>query len=319
MATRYDRAAALPIGRASSTIRRGRQAYGGQARPGTELPRDALPANMSSQTTRAERRCDEPRFATLHPALDHGRAPSLGGGGLVADGVLVGRVAAVFRYPVKSMAAEPVEDVDVSWHGLAGDRRWAFVRPNVPSNGFPWLTLRERNDLNDYHPCWTDPARPDASAVVVRTPAGARLDVTSPILAAEIGEGVRVMKLDRGTFDTMPLSLITTRTVDSIGALLGADLNVLRFRPNLVVEPFGGEAFPENDWVGRALTVGTTWIRIDGRDKRCVVVNVDPITGRRDPAVLRAIATHRDTCLGVYGSTVRPGRVAVGDSVVLQP
>ena len=45
----------------------------------------------------------------------------------MAEGVLVGRVAAVLRYPVKSMAAEPVEDVDVSWHGLSGDRRWAFV------------------------------------------------------------------------------------------------------------------------------------------------------------------------------------------------
>jgi uncharacterized protein YcbX len=61
--------------------------------------------------------------------------------------VLVGRVAAVLRYPVKSMAAEPVEDVDVSWHGLSGDRRWAFMRPDLPSNGFPWLTLRQRNDL----------------------------------------------------------------------------------------------------------------------------------------------------------------------------
>jgi uncharacterized protein YcbX len=117
----------------------------------------------------------------------------------------------------------------------------------------------------------------------------------------------------------MPLSLITTRTIDSIGALLGAELNVLRFRPNLVVEAFGGAAFPENEWVGQALTVGPTGIRIDGRDKRCVVVNVDPVTGRRDPRVLRAIATHRDTCLGVYGSTVRPGRVAVGDSVILLP
>ena len=191
----------------------------------------------------------------------------------MAEGVLVGRVAAVLRYPVKSMAAEPVEDVDVSWHGLSGDRRWAFVRPDLPSNGFPWLTLRQRNDLNDYHPSWTERERPDASAVIVRTPAGARFDVTAPALAAELGEGVRVMKLNRGTFDTMPLSL----------------------------------------------TVGTTWMRIDGRDKRCVVVNVDPLTGRRDPEVLRAIATHRETCLGVYGSTIRPGRVAVGDSVVLQP
>jgi uncharacterized protein len=235
----------------------------------------------------------------------------------MADGVLVGRVKAILRYPVKSMAAEPVTDVDVSWHGLSGDRRWASVRPGLPGNGFPWLTLRQRNDLNDYRPRWTDPARPDASTVTVRTPSGALLDATAPALAAEIGPGVRMMKLDRGTFDAMPLSLITTRTVESLGTLLGTDLNVLRFRPNLVIEAFGAAAFPEDEWVGQCLHVGTAWMRIDRRDERCVVVNVDPVTGRRDPAVLRAIAAHRQMCLGVYGSTTRPGRIAVGDSVVL--
>jgi MOSC domain-containing protein len=236
----------------------------------------------------------------------------------VAEGVLVGRVAAVLRYPVKSMAAVPVDEVDVSWHGLSGDRRWAFVRPDLSGNGLPWLTLRQRNDLNDYHPGWTEPERPDASAVTVRTPAGARFDVTSPALAAELGEGVRVMKLNRGTFDALPLSLITTRTVECLGALLGAELDVRRFRPNLVIEPSGAAAFPEDGWVGRVLTVGTARMRIDARDKRCVVVNIDPATGRRDPAVLRAIAAHRETRLGVYGSTVHPGRIAVGDPVVLQ-
>jgi uncharacterized protein len=235
----------------------------------------------------------------------------------MAEGELVGRVAAVLRYPVKSMAAEPVDDVDVSWYGLSGDRRWAFVRPGLPRDGQPWLTLRQRNDLNAYHPYWAEPERPEASTVIVRTPAGARHDVSAPALAAELGEGVRVMKLTRGTFDAMPLSLITTRTVESLGALLGADLNVLRFRPNLVIETFGAAAYPEDEWVGRVLLAGTTLMRIDGRDQRCVVVNVDPATGRRDPAVLRAIAAHRDTRLGVYGSTVRPGHVAVGDSMLL--
>ena len=237
----------------------------------------------------------------------------------MAVGVPVGRVAAVLRYPVKSMAAESVVDVDVSWHGLSGDRRWAFVRPDLSGNGFPWLTLRQRNDLNDYQPRWAEPDRPDASAVIVRTPAGARFDVTAADLAAELGAGVRVMKLNRGTFDTMPLSLITTRTVERLGTLLGCDLSVLRFRPNLVIEPFSQAAFPEDDWVGRDLMIGTTAIRIDARDKRCVVVNVDPVTGRRDPKVLSAITSHRESCLGVYGSTLRPGRVAVGDDVVLHP
>jgi hypothetical protein len=59
-------------------------------------------------------------------------------------GRVVGRVVGLWRYPVKSMAAETLAEVDVSWHGLVGDRRWAFVREGAERSGFPWLTLRER-------------------------------------------------------------------------------------------------------------------------------------------------------------------------------
>jgi uncharacterized protein len=58
-------------------------------------------------------------------------------------------------------------------------------------------------------------------------------------------------------------------------------------------------------------------MRVDRRDKRCVVINIDPATGGRTPDVLKAVARHRDTCLGVYGSVGQPGRVAVGDVVSL--
>ena len=58
-------------------------------------------------------------------------------------------------------------------------------------------------------------------------------------------------------------------------------------------------------------------MRIDKRDKRCVVVNVDPDTNVRDPAVLRAIARSREAHLGVYGSTVETGRVSIGDPVTV--
>ncbi|HLL46345.1 MAG TPA: hypothetical protein VK399_06535, partial [Longimicrobiaceae bacterium] len=77
------------------------------------------------------------------------------------------------------------------------------------------------------------------------------------------------------------------------------------------------EPFPEDAWVGAVLSVGGLRMRVDKRDQRCVMVNVDPATTRRDPAVLRAIARERQACLGVYGSSVQPGRVAVGDPVVL--
>src|SRR5882762_8433793 len=64
----------------------------------------------------------------------------------------VGCVAALWRYPVKSMAGEALEHAQVSWHGVPGDRRWAFIRKDMVSSGFPWLTIRERPDLWRYCP-----------------------------------------------------------------------------------------------------------------------------------------------------------------------
>jgi len=231
--------------------------------------------------------------------------------------VQVGRVVGLWRYPVKSMAAEPLADADVSWHGLAGDRRWAFVRGDQVRSGFPWLTVRERNDLWHYRPRLADPARPDASPTVVDTPAGDTYDVVDPALAAELGEGVHVIKQNRGVFDTMPLSLITTQSVAWAGARVGTELTALRFRPNLLVD--AGDGSLEHEWVGRVLRIGGVRMRVDQRDKRCVMINVDPVTAERDPAVLRAVVRESDSCLGVYGSTVEPGRLAIGDPVTIEP
>ena len=234
------------------------------------------------------------------------------------NGRPVGRVVGLWRYPVKSMAAEPLTEVEVSWHGLAGDRRWAFIRDGVPQSGFPWLTLRERGDLGHYVPSFLDPARPDPSPTIVRTPAGGVFDVTDRALAAELyPEGARVIKQDRGVFDTFPLSLITTQTMARLGEVVGAPLDVKRFRPNVVVEAAAGAPFQEDGWVGRVLRIGGMSMRVDKRDGRCVVITIDPVTTERDPAILRAVVRDREGCLGVYGSTVTPGRVAVGDAVLV--
>jgi len=231
---------------------------------------------------------------------------------------VVGRVAALWRYPVKSMAGEALDGVEVSWPGLAGDRRWAFIRAGQVRSGFPWLTIREQPELAHYRPRFAEPDRPNASPVLVRTPGGGELDVADPALAAELGPGVRVIKQDRGVFDTMPLSLLTTQAVASLGRLVGTSLAAGRFRPNLLVEACEGD-FPEDAWVGRNLRIGGLRMRVDQRDKRCVMVTIDPVTLDRNPAVLRAIARDRDARLGVYGSTVEPGPVAVGDPVELEP
>lgn len=237
------------------------------------------------------------------------------GTGPVRVGAAIGRVVGLWRYPVKAMAGEAVGEAEVSWHGLAGDRRWGFVREGRERGGFPWLTIRDLPAMARYRPRLADPARPDRSPVVVTTPSGVELDVADPALAAELGAGL-ALKLDRGTFDALPLSLVTTQSLATLGTLAGRPLAVGRFRPNLLVEA-DGDGFPEEAWVGCTLRIGGAFVRVDRRDKRCVVVNVDPATAERDPVVLRTIARQRRAHFGVYGSTARPGRVAVGDTVVV--
>lgn len=229
---------------------------------------------------------------------------------------VVGHLTQVWRYPVKSMAGESLAAAELDWHGVAGDRRWAFVRPDRASSGFPWLTVREVPAMARHDARLLEPERPDGSAVEVTTPDGERLDVADPALAARLGEGLRVMKQARGVFDEMPLSLLTTQALGSLGALVDVHLDVRRFRPTLVVTATDGD-WPEEAWVGHTFALGAAVVRVDQRDPRCVMVDLEPETGERQPQVLRTLARERAACLGVYGSVVRPGTVAPGDPLVL--
>lgn len=116
----------------------------------------------------------------------------------------------------------------------------------------------------------------------------------------------------------MPLSLISTQSIDAVCVSAGVDPCTLRFRPNLVVEALDGTEFAEDTWVGSVLRIGGLRLRVDKRDQRCVMINVDPDTCERSAEVLRAVTRERGACVGVYGSTVQPGRIAVGDPVVVE-
>jgi len=234
--------------------------------------------------------------------------------------IKIGNVVGLSRYPVKSMAAEALREAEVSWQGIAGDRRWAFVRDGLEQSGFPWLTLRQNSKMNQYRPTLTEQDKPETSPTIVRTPSGADFDVTDPDLATELStHGASVIRQSRGIFDTFPLSLITTQTIAQLGELVGEHLEVERFRPNILVDAAEDVPFPEDAWVGRTVRIGDMAMRIDKRDGRCVVITVDPDTGERRPEILKAVADHRQGCLGVYGTTVTPGRIAVGEPVLLEP
>jgi len=216
------------------------------------------------------------------------------------------------------MRGERLDEAALSWHGIPGDRRWAFVRDGLAQSGFPWLTLRQRSDMSHYEPRFSDADHPDTSPTTVRTPAGREFDVTDPALTAELWpSGARVMRQDRGAFDTFPISMITNQTIARLGALTDLTLDVRRFRPNILVEATSEAPFEEDSWVGRTLHIGGARVRVDKRDGRCAVITIDPETSERDARVLRTVVDERDGCLGVYATTVEPGRIAIGDPVVL--
>ena len=232
--------------------------------------------------------------------------------------MVIGSVASVFRYPVKSMAAEALQSADVGWQGISGDRRWAFVRGGMEQSGFPWLTIREQPLMAQYRPRFADPGLPDSSTTLVTTPSGIDYDVADPALADELGFDSRVIRQSRGIFDAFPLSAISTATIDSIASSVGETLDPRRFRPNVIIEFAAREPFAEDGLVGREIRFGSVTVRFDKRDKRCVAINVDPVTSGKNPAVLRAVAQERQACLGVYATIVRTGSISVGDPVALE-
>jgi hypothetical protein len=223
-------------------------------------------------------------------------------------------VAAIYRYPVKAMAGESLEQAELGWAGVPGDRRYAFVQSDHTGD-FPWLTIRELPAMTLYRPAAApDPEQPPT----VHTPAGRELGIADPELAEELATASRrrihLHRDHRGTHDAFPVSVISRQSVAALSELVGRELHPSRFRANIVIDA-PGEEFPEEDYIGRSLVVGAATVRLAVRDVRCMIINFDPHTAERDPAVLRAVAQHRDVCIGVYGSVEAPGLIRVGDPV----
>jgi uncharacterized protein len=232
--------------------------------------------------------------------------------------VEIGRVEAIFRYPVKSMRGERMEDAALGWHGVEGDRRFAFRRLEA-QGGFPWLTAGRLPDLLNFTPLPGE----DGSPTHVLTPKGERLELTGAALAAEIGHRhghpVEMMQLNHGIFDEAAVSVIASGTVAEICSSSGVKPDVRRFRPNILIGTANDIPFEEDQWVGRALTFGEEGpvVSITLRDLRCVMVNFDPDGGASTPEVMKATVSANGNNAGVYGAVTRQGRIAVGQRVML--
>jgi uncharacterized protein len=238
----------------------------------------------------------------------------------------LGRVAELVRYPVKSMAGLAAESAMLGWHGLDGDRRFAFRRL-TDGSGFPWLTASRFPGLLLYRPVGMDERSGEPLPTHVRTPAGKQVELTSSELQSEIAERsgmpVELMKLKNGIFDDAPVSLIGTATIAAIRHAAELDLDRRRFRANIVLETSDSRPFLEDDWVGGTLVFGDSEsppaVSVTARDVRCMMINLDPDTASQDGRVLKTVVRLNDTKAGVYGTVVRTGTLRVGQAVGLIP
>ncbi len=240
----------------------------------------------------------------------------------------VGRVAELWRYPIKSMLGTTVPGGHVDALGLAGDRARALrdvATGTIASAKHPrkWAGLLTCTAEYVAEPTPGAPL-PD---VVVRLPSGGSIHTAEAGAARRLGaifgvdvevvrgggtelrresdrppldhptdgDFVRVEDMGAGTppgryFDYAPLHLLTTATLRALGRVEpGATFDRRRFRANVVVD-VDGEGFVENAWLGKVLRIGSAVLEVFDPSGRCVVTTLAQDGLAREPAVLRAAA-----------------------------
>jgi uncharacterized protein YcbX len=237
--------------------------------------------------------------------------------------VEIGQIEAIFRYPVKSMRGESLNDATLGWYGLDCDRRLAWRRLDE-RGGFPWLSASKLPDLISFTPQRHENGEGLPSHVL--TPEGELLPLFGEALAAEVGRRygapVQMMQLRHGIFDEGAISVITSETAREICRLAKTRPDIRRFRPNIVLRSTRAIPFEEDSWVGGTLTFGAAdaapAIAVTMRDERCAMLNLDPDGGPSAPEMMKVVARANQNHAGIYGTVTRVGRLAVGQTVILR-
>jgi uncharacterized protein YcbX len=174
-----------------------------------------------------------------------------------------------------------------------------------------------------YKPYFVDPAHPRDSAICIRTPDERELPLCSDEFIQEISRlyrfPVSMVHLWSGIFDAMDVSILTEASMCGVGEKIDKQLDTRRFRPNIVIQTDDPRPYPEDRWIKELIVFGnrsdSARIRANRKDSRCMVVNVDPDTGKQEPTILKEIVQSRKNVVGIYGSVERPGSIQVGDIV----
>ncbi|PRX47826.1 hypothetical protein B0I33_105409 [Prauserella shujinwangii] len=209
-------------------------------------------------------------------------------------------IAGLWRYPVKSLAGEPLDTARLTGDGIEGDR----IVHVAGATGL--LTGRTRHGL------LTVPAAtgPDGTPLVAGKPWDS--PEATEIVRAAAGPDARLVGY-RGPerFDVLNLLVATDGAVAEFGS------DIRRLRPNLLIG--GVPADAEASWPGHELVIGEAVIGVDSPRQRCVVTTIDPDTGEQDLDVFRRLRRRFGNELALNCWVVRPGVVRLGDEVQLRP
>jgi uncharacterized protein YcbX len=211
------------------------------------------------------------------------------------------RIARLWRYPIKSMAGEPLERADLRLDGIAGDRvvQVRDARGRV-------VTARTHPDLLAHRAT----LGPDGEPLVDGRPW--RSEEVARDVATAAGLGARLVRDDsEERFDVLPLLVATDGAIEAFG------YDGRRLRPNIVIA--GVEGLAERRWERRVLQAGTALIGLHSLRARCVMTTFDPDTIAQDVGVLRHIQETFDGKLALNAYVIREGVLAIGDEALLRP
>lgn len=236
-----------------------------------------------------------------------------------ARGASIGTVESLWRYPVKSMRGEELEEVFVATGGIEGDRLFAF-RSSAARPDFPYFTARQQPEMLRYKPR----ILPHPPHLEVDTPGGQTFAINAPALIEALRAGVgpehqvTLMRSERGLADAHPVSIMSLQTARALAEETDTAAEKRRFRANIYLDIPSSAGFAENEFVGRALRIGDeVVVAILERDPRCMMINLDPDTAVMEPSILKTVAQRHGGTAGVYSSVVSEGIVHRGDPVVV--
>ena len=258
-------------------------------------------------------------------------------------------VAALWRYPVKSMQGEELNATEVTMAGLLGDRRFAIVDPATGKIAGA-KNPRKWPGFFQFRASYVSPPLPGAALPAVRVTLADGTSVTSAeaelpkLLSEALGRDVvfsgatdstsasgedyvidadEVVEWDLppGTFfDCAPVHLVTTATLDTLRSLYPSGrFEPRRFRPNIIVATGPDvSGFVENSWVGREVAIGdSVRLRVFMATGRCVMTTLPQFDLPKDSGILRTAAQHNGAAVGVYAEVLSGGPVRRGDLVTV--